>query len=173
MISGAIGSIRSIERSFPPVRSSSAFLRYSPQAASLLSASICKSGSVRECSRAVVWGDCILCYRRHGESIVIGQCAETAAKPLRRRRMAHMREGRVAPDRPSVAYDPQHRWGHYVIERGQGPCARDSRPSVAAPRSPRGRAALRGPRNGTCLAATVATARLHRAASRLHCVPAR
>jgi len=36
---------------------------------------------------------------------MIGQRAETAAQPFSRCRMAHVREGRVAPDRPTK-HDP-------------------------------------------------------------------
>ena len=106
------------------------------------------------------------------ELVVIGQRAETTAQQFSGCRMAHMREGRIAPDRPAVAHNPQHRRDHDVVERGKRP-----RTLLAGPQlSLRDRRAVPrrnvdlGPR--TRPAATVATARLRRAAFRRPRVPA-
>jgi len=56
---------------------------------------------------------------------VIGQRAETAAKPFRRRRMVNVREGRIAPYGPTK-HDPQHRRSNDFVERGQGPAGVES-----------------------------------------------
>jgi hypothetical protein len=53
------------------------------------------------------------------EPIVIGQRAETTTQYPSRCRVAHVREGRVAPDRPTVQH-PEHGWRHSYVERGNG-----------------------------------------------------